>query len=298
MDAVVEEWPDGELETKDGSRHLLKVEPLQTSGWITMSKEGTNFLVRREDPSEDAAVEVSALLPRRSQHLQRNRNTGFGRTVGPALGESNDGELTVLPPTVDEAFDISGTWLTVKMVKLRSGCDPTTAELGNLKAKMPVTIMERRITPNGVRAYVATIPSESHIDVTIALNEFNHSVQRFPSVAAYESARANYLEDIVVREALVEDAITGNNLRIKDQTLHISTATEEEDNNLSSPEWNVTNVLDLVKLARTIVGPNLRHSLHAASGSWNWEDVDGEAGCVHQVSHGEGGATNDGIRLL
>ena len=42
-----------------------------------------------------------------------------------------------------------------------------------------------------------------------ALNEFNHSVQRFPSVAEYEAARANYLEDIVTREALVEDAITG-----------------------------------------------------------------------------------------
>ena len=53
---------------------------------------------------------------------------------------------------------------------------------------------------------------------TAALNEFNHSVQRFPSVAQYEGARANYLEDIVVREALVEDAITGNNLRTKDQT--------------------------------------------------------------------------------
>ena len=61
-----------------------------------------------------------------------------------------------------------------------------------------------------------------------ALNEFNHSVQRFPSVAQYEGARANYLEDIVVREALVEDAITGNNLRIKDQTLHISTATDAQ----------------------------------------------------------------------
>ena len=36
-----------------------------------------------------------------------------------------------------------------------------------------------------------------------------HQVQRFPSVAEYEAARANYCEDIVVREALVEDAITG-----------------------------------------------------------------------------------------
>jgi len=56
-------------------------------------------------------------------------------------------------------------------------------------------------------------------------------------------------QDIVVREAHVEDAITGNNLRIKDQTLHISTATEEQDNARTiPPEWNVTDVRDLVKL--------------------------------------------------
>lgn len=311
MDAVVEEWPDGELETKDGSRHLLKVEPLQTSGWITMSKEGTNFLERREDPSEDAAVEVSSPSSAKvaaPAAAEPERSAGFGRTVGPALGESNDGELTVLPPTVDEAFDISGTWLTVKMVKLRSGCDPTTAELGNLKAKMPVTIMERRITPNGVRAYVATIPSESHIDVTIALNEFNHSVQRFPSVAAYESARANYLEDIVVREALVEDAITGNNLRIKDQTLHISTATEEEDNNLKTipPEWNVTNVLDLVKLL-LVPSPGRIYGTHstqpvlvrAGPGTGKtWMAKQAVFTLADRLLLGEGGATNDGIRLV
>ena len=41
----------------------------------------------------------------------------------------------------------------------------------------------------------------------------------------------------------MEDAITGNNLRIKDQTLHISTATEEQDNNRTiPPEWNVSDV--------------------------------------------------------
>ena len=53
--------------------------------------------------------------------------------------------------------------------------------------------------------------------VVAALNEFNHSVQRFKNISDYEAARLNYLEDIVEREAMVEDAITGNMLRIKDQ---------------------------------------------------------------------------------
>ena len=72
-----------------------------------------------------------------------------------------------------------------------------------------------------------------------ALNEFNHSVQRFPTAADYEAARLNYLEDIVDREAMVEDAITGNMLRIKDQTLHVSTATDVQDNLNVPPEWKV-----------------------------------------------------------
>ena len=70
-------------------------------------------------------------------------------------------------------------------------------------------------------------------------------MQRFPSVAEYEAARANYCDDIIVREALVEDAITGNMLRIKDQTLHISTATEAQDNNRTiPPEWNSLDIYE------------------------------------------------------
>ena len=43
--------------------------------------------------------------------------------------------------------------------------------------------------------------------------------------------------------------VTGNNLRIKDQTLHISTATAAVDNARPIPDsWKVTNVLDLVPL--------------------------------------------------
>ena len=43
----------------------------------------------------------------------------------------------------------------------------------------------------------------NEIDIVAALNEFNHSVQRFASSADYEAARANYCDDMVEREAMV-----------------------------------------------------------------------------------------------
>ena len=44
--------------------------------------------------------------------------------------------------------------------------------------------------------------------VTIALNHFNHCVQRFGSVGEYESMRVSYCDDTCEREAMVEDAIS------------------------------------------------------------------------------------------
>ena len=100
-------------------------------------------------------------------------------------------------------------------------------------------VLEFRDASDGTkRAFVDSLAGEEQI-VIAALNEFNHSVQRFPTVAEYEAARA-YCEDMVVREEYVEDAITGNMLRIKDQTLHVSTATDVVDNLSIPAEWRST----------------------------------------------------------
>ena len=159
---------------------------------------------------------------------------------------AHDGRREELESPVDEKLFVLST---IKALGLRAGCDPTSSEkVGTLALNTPVRVLEQRETEEwGLRAYVTTVPGSS-ISYTAALNEFNHSVQRFPTSAEYEAARCNYLEDIVVREALVEDAITGNNLRIKDQTLHVSTATEAQDNTRTPPEWNVSDVRDLVTL--------------------------------------------------
>ena len=247
MDATVEQWPEGEVATKDGSRHELKVEPLQISGWVTMVKEETHNLVRRgqepvevapaspakgtkaatERKDDTAAAEAKAGAPAAAKvggkaATERKAGAAAGgkpadeadaakgakgaggdkkggakaddgakadegaKAVAAEGGGGEEAEEAAAAPGMEEEIDLSGVWVTTHMLKLRSGCDPATAELGNLKSKLPVTILERRLTPNGVRAYISTIPSESHIQVTMALNEFNHSVQRFSSVSAYE----------------------------------------------------------------------------------------------------------------
>ena len=200
-------------------------------------------------------------------------------------------------------------WISTrkKAVAIHSGTDPNNSEkIGLLTNKMPVRVLEKRLTEaNGVRAYISTIPSQANILYTVALNEFNHSVQRFPSVGDYEAARANYLEDIVVREAHVEDAITGNNLRIKDQTLHISTATDVQDQGrVIPPEWNVTDVRDLVKLL-LVPSPNRVNGCHSTQPTLvragpgtgkTWMAKQAVFTLADRLLRGQ--ASNDGIRLV
>ena len=280
---------------KEGSRHYLRIEGKLVTGWITKkTNDGTPTLNKVESAEDEAAAAAAPPPP-------------------PVVPPEGDAPAAAEEVVVDE--DISGVWILnrKKMLAMHSGCDPQNSEkVASLTNKMPVRILQVRQTEQyGQRCYVSTIPSQSSIMLTIALNEFNHSVQRFPSVAEYEAARANCetlarapsshlrhsppatpsrlsppaapfplrscarapaptaklhsqaapaqprlfacpsavcsrshhhplaltvalchadCEDIVVREALVEDAITGNELRIKDQTLYISTATDAVDN--------------------------------------------------------------------
>ena len=57
------------------------------------------------------------------------------------------------------------------------------------------------------------------------LNEVNHALQSFASVGALMQARRAYLDDLVRRGEVVEDAITGRKLLIEKQLLNISMAT-------------------------------------------------------------------------
>ena len=230
-DALVEPWPGGKVDYVDSSRHLLAVSGKVVSGWISMvTRDGT-------------------------VNMERAADGGVATAPAPAPAADSSGE----DGEAGKIFTI-----TAKTVVIRSGTDPVNSEkMGSLKAGTPVRLLERRETEEwGIRAYITSLPGDT-TSITCALNEFNHSVQRFPTVAEYEAARANYLEDIVVREALVEDAITGNQLRIKDQTLHISTSTDASDNSRPIPnEWKVDNVLDLVKVL-LVPSPNRACGSHS-----------------------------------
>ena len=194
---------------------------------------------------------------------------------------------------------------SAKPLALRAGCDPLNSEkCGTLMPKTPCRVLEKRETEEfGVRAYISSLPGMVN-SLCAALNEFNHAVQRFPSVSEYEAARANYLEDIVTREALVEDAITGNNLRIKDQTLHVSTGTDQQDNSRIPPEWNVSDVRDLVSLLLQ-ASPNRHMGLHPAlpvlvragpGTGKTWMAKQAVFTLADRLLRGAG--ANDGIRLV
>jgi hypothetical protein len=57
--------------------------------------------------------------------------------------------------------------------------------------------------------------------IELDLNEFNHCVQRFESVAAYHQARLSFREHLRESCATVQDGITGTQLKVEDQTLQI-----------------------------------------------------------------------------
>ena len=70
---------------KDGSRHLLKVEPLKLSGWVTMQKDGVDMLERRGDngaESPSPPEEKADAKPDARQHGIVARRLGAGEVWG------------------------------------------------------------------------------------------------------------------------------------------------------------------------------------------------------------------------
>ncbi|KOO22124.1 leucine rich repeat -containing protein, partial [Chrysochromulina tobinii] len=134
------------------------------------------------------------------------------------------------------------TVISYKPLMVREGLDPEKSnKAGLLAPKTLVTLFEKKELKDGsVRAHVTTIKG-ANVVLAAALNEFNHSIQRFGTASEYEAARVSYCEDMMSREEFVEDAITGNMLRIKDQTLHVSTATDLLDNKSIPAEWKIND---------------------------------------------------------
>ena len=61
VDALVEPWPEAEIDIKEGSRHQLKVEGKLSSGWLTMvTKEGVENLKAADDGDESHFILTTA----------------------------------------------------------------------------------------------------------------------------------------------------------------------------------------------------------------------------------------------
>ena len=195
VDGVVEPWPANEIEFKEGTRHVLALQGRTLSGWVPVVVSKDHIAVLKRTRAEGEAEERPGL------------QVAVTSPAAPATAPPAGSDDERFCPDAGQLFTIA-----VKAVSVRMGCGVATEKIGTMKGGTPVRLLERRETElHGAWAYISTIPGEV-VRMTIALNEFNHSVQRFPTAAEYEAARANYLEDIVEKESLVEDAITGKKI--------------------------------------------------------------------------------------
>ena len=125
--------------------------------------------------------------------------------------DSNGVDQDNLKPAKPDDPEAEGQLIVcaAKPLIVRMGFSQETEKVGTIAPRTIVNVLETRLLEDGTqRSMVSSLAGEA-ILITAALNEFNHSVQRFKNVAEFEAARLNYLEDIVEREAMVEDAITG-----------------------------------------------------------------------------------------
>ena len=79
--------------------------------------------------------------------------------------------------------------------------------------------VERRVSARRFELRLAS-PGEA-ATVQVDLNGMNHFEQRFRDAAEYEAERVRHCEGLAASLELVEDAITGKKLKIREQLLYI-----------------------------------------------------------------------------
>ena len=111
------------------------------------------------------------------------------------------------------------------------------------------------------------------MQVWIDLNQFNHMVLHDPSKpkggatfemnsSTFEERRARYCEYLMTHEDTVEDAITGNKLKIKDQLIFMSQL--EVPGGCNPPQYaSIRTVSQLIK-EQTELSPKRAEGTHAA----------------------------------
>ena len=219
-DATVEDW-QGPIEPKEGSRHRLWLaQGGAVFGWVTCkTTSGTNNLIpaTAEVPEGADAMETAARVAQ--------------------------GEIEFL---VGDTMKV----VTPQPLVMRAGCPLSTGRVGVLPPGTAVRLLETRLHDGGLRARVERVAAEEDaVVITADLNEVNHSVQRFPSAAEYESARSSYCDEVRKQLEFVEDAITGSDLPIAEQVIYVNAGEYSDQAKNMRPEWKaVREGIDLVEV--------------------------------------------------
>ena len=84
------------------------------------------------------------------------------------------------------------------------------------------------------------------------LNEYNHSIQRVQNRDEYENMRVDHCLEIIEKNAYVEDAITGNTLKIQDQLVKVDVKASSQgatNKLLGRPVSDVDTLTDILLTA-------------------------------------------------
>ena len=93
----------------------------------------------------------------------------------------------------------------------------------------------------------SAVSQEEAQPIVVDLNECNHSEQRFDTAAQYEEARKIFCQELRDENEFVEDAITGQKLRIEDQFVLMQVV--EASGEKAPDRWKkMASVRDMVKL--------------------------------------------------
>ena len=87
------------------------------------------------------------------------------------------------------------------------------------KGRLQDAIVKRKLRAS---THELLLQAEGSRAQPVALNQYNHVLQRFESAAAYEAARTDYCARLASKLAVIEDAITGNMLDLQTQTIRVS----------------------------------------------------------------------------
>jgi len=107
--------------------------------------------------------------------------------------------------------------------------------------------------------------------IELDLNPYNHAVARFKSADAFRQARKQYVDEQLEELGLVDDAITGNRLRIEEQLIYIGTDARKEAagkgiTGVQRADWSDAG--DMQTLAQLLAAPSPARSqgTHEAQG--------------------------------